>query len=166
MSLLPTLRQAIWARGQDIVIDEAVTMRERLDASVRKERDSALLFGLLATIGLVVALAGVYAVAAYSVARRTREIGIRIALGAARGRVIAEIVRDSARSVAIGIAVGLVGALMATRAIASVLFETQPTDQSMLVGVSLVLAGTALAAAWVPARRAAQIDPVATLRAE
>jgi predicted permease len=166
VSFVPTLRQAIWARGQDIVIDESTTMRERLAASIRKERASAFLFGLLAAIGLAVAIAGVYGVVAYSVARRTREIGIRIALGAARQQVVGEIVRDSARAVAVGIALGLAGALMATRAIASILFETRPNDPLTVAAVSLVLASTALTAAWIPARHAARIDPVTALRAE
>jgi predicted permease len=166
VSLLPTLRQAIWAHGHDIVIDEVATMDERLAASVRKERDSALLFGALAAIALIVAVAGVYGVVAYSVARRTREIGIRIALGANRHRVVGDIVRESARPVVAGIAIGLAGALVTTRALQSLLFETEPHDPATLTLTAVVLAGTAFAAAWLPARRATRVDPVTALRAE
>ena len=165
-ALVPAIRRAVWALGHDIVIDDVATMNERVAASVRTERDSALLFGLLAGIALVVAVAGVYGVVAYSVVQRTREIGVRIALGAGHRQVVGDVVRASAWPVAVGIAIGVCGAAVATRAVASVLFETQPTNPAIFAATALVLAVTALAAAWIPARRAALIDPVTALRAE
>src|SRR5205085_2381419 len=109
-------REAVWALDHNIVIDEVTTMRERLAAAVRTERDSATLFGLLAAIALLVAVAGVYGVVAYSVSQRTREIGIRLALGATGRRIVGDIVRESAWPVMLGIVIGLAGAAVATRA--------------------------------------------------
>ena len=165
-TLLPALREAVWAISNDIVIDEDVTMSERMAASVRTESNSALLFGLLAAIALLVAMAGVYGVVAYSVVQRTREIGLRIALGARQSQVIAEIVRASAWPVGLGMVIGLCGTAIATRAIASTLFETRPMNPAILGATAFVVAITAIAAAWVPAQRAARIDPVTALRAE
>jgi predicted permease len=165
-TLVPALRQTVWGLGDDVIIDEVATMNERLAASVRAERDSALLFGVLAALALLVAVAGIYGVVAYSVAQRTREIGIRIALGAARARVIGDIVLEAARPVVAGIVIGAAGALLATRALTTVLFQTEPMDSPTLAATALILGGTALVAAWIPARRAAQVDPVTALRAE
>ena len=165
-ALIPPVRDAVWGLGHDIVIDEVNTMDERLAAAVRTERDSAVLFGLLAAIALLIAIAGVYGVVAYSVSQRTREMGIRIALGARHSQVIGEIVREAAWPVAIGIVMGLAGAAVAARAIASLLFEIQSTDPPTYVATAVALGLTALAAAWVPARRAGRVDPVTALRAE
>jgi putative ABC transport system permease protein len=165
-TLIPAVREAVWALDRNVVIDEVTTMRERLAGAVRRERDSAMLFGLLASIALVVALAGVYGVAAYSVSMRTREMGIRIALGATSRRIVGGILRESATPLAAGIVAGLAGAIAATRALASALFGIQPTDPRAYAATALVLVLTALAAACIPARRATRVDPVTALRAE
>jgi ABC-type antimicrobial peptide transport system permease subunit len=165
-ALAPAVRDAVWSLGHDVVIDEVSTMDERLAAAVRTEHDSAVLFGLLAAIALVVAVAGVYGVVAYSVSQRTREIGIRTALGASHRQVVAGIVRESAWPVVIGIGMGMVTAVVATRALASALFEIRPTDAPTYLVTALALSLTALTAAWVPARGAARVDPVTALRAE
>ncbi|MGH8637293.1 MAG: FtsX-like permease family protein [Burkholderiales bacterium] len=148
------------------MIDEVNTMDERLAAAARTERDGAVLFGLLVAIALLVAVAGVYGVVAYSVSQRTRGMGIRIALGARHRQVVGDIVRESAWPVAIGIVMGLAGAVVATHPVASVLFEIQPTDPPTYVATALTLSLTALTAAWIPARRAARVDPVTALRAQ
>jgi predicted permease len=165
-TLLPAIRRAVWAVGDDIVIDEEATMNERLTASIRTERDSALLFCLLAVVALLVAVTGVYGVVAYSVVQRTREIGIRLALGAGHGRVVGAVVQASVWPVAVGIAIGLCGAAVATRAVASVLFGTPPVNPTTFAVAALALAAAALIAAWLPARHAARIDPTTALRAE
>jgi len=165
-TLLPAVRQTVWALGNDIVIDEMATMNERVAASVRTERNSALLFGLLAGIAVLVAVTGVYGLVAYSVVQRTREIGLHIALGATPRQVVGSVVRTSAWPVALGIAIGVGGAAVATRAIASALFETRPINPTIFAAAALVLGVTALTAAWIPARSAARIDPVSALRAE
>jgi putative ABC transport system permease protein len=105
-------------------------------------------------------------VVAYAVVQRTREIGVRLALGAGRGHVIGSIVQTSMRPVALGIAIGAALAIVATRAVASLLFHVTPTDIRTFAFTAVVVAATGLAAAWIPARRAARIDPVSTLRAE
>jgi predicted permease len=165
-SLRPAIRQAVWALGSDIVINQEATMGDRLDASMRTERTTTLLLSCLGGIALVLAIAGVYGVVAYSVVQRTREIGVRIALGAGRGHVIGSIVRTSMRPVALGIAIGAALAIVATRAVASLLFHVTPTDVRVFALTAAVVAATGLMAAWIPARRAARIDPVSTLRAE
>jgi putative ABC transport system permease protein len=165
-TLLPTMREAIWTLGQNIVIDEDTTMNERLAAAVRSERDSAVLFGLLAAIALLTAIAGVYGVVTYSVSQRTREMGVRIALGATSRQIVREVVRESAWPVAIGIATGLGGAIVAAHAVANILFGVEPTDPASYVATALALSLTALTAAWIPARHAACVDPVTALRVE
>jgi ABC-type antimicrobial peptide transport system permease subunit len=100
------------------------------------------------------------------VARRTREIGIRMAFGARPGRVVGAIVRESVTPAAIGIAMGLAAATLLTRTIQSFLFETTPTDPGTFASVAVLLAVCACVAAWIPARRAARVDPVEALRAE
>lgn len=165
-ALIPAVQEAVWALGHDIVIDEVTTMNERLAAAVRTERDSAALFGLLAAIGLLVAITGVYGVVTYSVSQRTREIGIRIALGATSRQVVGDIVQQSARPVAIGIVMGLASAVLAARALEHVLFEVPSSDPPTYAVTALALSLASLTAAWIPARRAALIDPIAALRAE
>ena len=164
--LVPAMRDAVWALGHDIVIDEVTTMDDRFAAAVRAERDSALLFGLLGAIALLTAVAGVYGVVAYSVSQRTREMGVRIALGATPGQVVREVVRESVWPVAIGIAMGVAGAIAAATMVASLLFGIGPTDPPTYLATALALVLTALTAAWIPARRAALVDPVTALRAE
>jgi ABC-type antimicrobial peptide transport system permease subunit len=109
---------------------------------------------------------GVFSVTAFAVARRTREIGVRIALGARSTNVVGTILRDALWPMALGLVVGLAGALLATRAVASFLFETEPHDPVALAGAAFVLAAGGTLATWIPARRAATVDPVVALRTE
>ena len=140
--------------------DEEV--RERLNLERLMSR-LTLLFGLLA---LTLAAVGLYGVTAYTVERRTREIGIRVAIGANRANVIAMVLRGAFRQVAIGLVIGGVLALVAGRLISSQLFEVKGHDPIALVGAALLLAVFALIAGFVPAHRAARIDPVIALRFE
>jgi ABC-type antimicrobial peptide transport system permease subunit len=125
-----------------------------------------LLLTLLGTLGLLLTLVGIFGMTAYAVARRTREIGVRIAIGATPGDVLRMMLTDVAKPVAIGIIVGLGGAALATRVIASFLFQTTPTDPSTFAAVALTIALASLLAAWIPSRRALRVDPVSALRAE
>jgi ABC-type antimicrobial peptide transport system permease subunit len=135
-------------------------------ATITTSRQRTVLLSLLGGLGLVLALVGIFGMTAYAVARRTREIGVRIALGARPDHVVRRMVADAAWPIAIGTVLGLGAATMATRVIESFLFETTPTDPVTFAAVAIVLATSGLVAAWVPARRAARVDPVAALRAE
>jgi ABC-type antimicrobial peptide transport system permease subunit len=121
------------------------------------------LFGLLA---VVLAAVGLYGVMAFAVSARTREIGIRMALGAGQARVLTQVMRESAALTSIGIALGVPGALWASRGIGSFLYGLSATDPWTYVALAVVLAIIALGAAWIPARRAAQMDPMVALRYE
>jgi ABC-type antimicrobial peptide transport system permease subunit len=121
------------------------------------------LFGLLA---VVLAAVGLYGVMAFTVAARTREIGIRMALGADRSRVLRQVLRESAVLTMMGITLGVLGALWASRAVGSFLYGLSATDPWTYVVLAIVLGGIALSAAWIPARRAADIDPMVALRYE
>jgi ABC-type antimicrobial peptide transport system permease subunit len=122
--------------------------------------------GLFGVIGLVLAAIGIYGVLSCSVAQRTREIGIRAALGATRLELIHMVLRESLTLTAVGTAIGLALSLSASRFLTALLFEVSPTDVGTLVGATTVLASIAIVAALLPARRAAAVDPSAALRAE
>ncbi|MGH7688304.1 MAG: FtsX-like permease family protein, partial [Gemmatimonadaceae bacterium] len=115
---------------------------------------------------LLLSAIGLYGIVAYGVSQRTREIGIRIALGATHGRVIALVLRDGVQFVMLGAVAGLAGALVSTRLLRAMLFQTTTTDPTTLVVVALVLAVAALVATYLPARRAAHTDPTIAIRAE
>jgi predicted permease len=163
-ALVPALHREIWAANPHIVVDQEATMDERIAASIRSERQSAVLFGLFAVVAVAIALVGVYGVAAYAMASRTKEIGIRLALGAARRDVARLVVSHALWPTLAGIVAGMAGAVTATRVVASMLYGVTPLDPVTFAGAALVLVGVALAATYVPARRAAGIDPIMSLR--
>jgi ABC-type antimicrobial peptide transport system permease subunit len=125
-----------------------------------------LIFGLFASAALALAVIGVYGVVAYAVAQRTREIGVRLALGAQPSRIVGRVVRHGLTLAGIGIALGAAAAYGVTRFIAAILYGTEPTDPWTFGAVALMLVACAAAASLAPARRAARVDPVVTLRAE
>jgi ABC-type antimicrobial peptide transport system permease subunit len=125
-----------------------------------------LLLSMLAAFGLLLTLVGIFSMTAYAVARRTREIAVRMALGARSVQVAGVMIRDAVWPLPFGIAAGLAGDYYATRIVASFLFQVAPHEAVMLGAVVVVLAATACFAAWLAARRAASIDPVAALRAD
>jgi ABC-type antimicrobial peptide transport system permease subunit len=125
-----------------------------------------MMLSALGGLGLLLTLVGIFATTAYAVARRTREVGIRMALGARSARIVLAIVRDAAAPVACGLIIGIAASIATTRVIAAFLFETTPTEPLVLSIAAMAVAATALAAAWIPARRAAHVDPVAALRAD
>jgi ABC-type antimicrobial peptide transport system permease subunit len=149
--------------------DETVEVRPlsaQVDATIVKERMMATLAAAFGVLALVVACVGLYGLLACSVARRTREIGIRLALGAQRTQVVAQVLRGAALLVVIGIAAGLPAAWAASRWIASMLFELQPTDPATIAAAIALLATAAHVAAYVPAHRAARVEPLTALRHE
>lgn len=132
-----------------------------------RQRLQAQVFGVFASLALLLASIGIYAVISYAVAQRTRELGVRMALGATRGQVMALVLSHSARLALIGVAIGVVaGALALTRVLAGLLYEVRPSDPTTFVGVSLVLGLVAMLATVTPARRAARVDPLIAIRAE
>ncbi len=166
LRLAPAVRREIWSIDRDIVISEVATMDERVALTMRAERDSAVLFGLFAVAALVMAAIGVYGVAAYAIAQRTKEIGIRIALGAARRDVSRLVVSQTLFPTLIGVAVGVAGAAMATKLVASMVYGLTPLNPATFAVAVLVLVAVALGATWLPARRATRIDPLTALRSQ
>ncbi|HEY5218503.1 MAG TPA: FtsX-like permease family protein, partial [Gemmatimonadaceae bacterium] len=125
-----------------------------------------LLLGVAAVVALLIGAMGIYGVIAYLVALRTREIGVRLALGAQPTDVRRMVVRGAVGDAAAGVALGLIGAALMTRGLATLLFGVSPTDPLALTAASVLLLGTAIAASWVPARRVARLDPAMALRSE
>ncbi|MGH9161573.1 MAG: ADOP family duplicated permease [Vicinamibacteraceae bacterium] len=164
--LAEQLRRAAHAVGPAVIVERVRSGRDLFADRVATPRQQTTMLSLLGGLGLLLALVGIFGTTAYAVARRTQEVGIRMALGARPGRMVGTIVGDAAWPVALGIAIGLASAVVVTRVIASFLFETEPTDPLTLGATIVVLAVTALMAAWIPARHAAHVDPVKALRAE
>jgi putative ABC transport system permease protein len=136
------------------------------DAAVANRSTQLTLVGGFAALALLLASIGLYGVLSYTVARRASEIGLRMALGAPRGRVVGSIVRSALLTAVIGLAIGLAGSLALSRLLSSSLFGVQPTDPATLAAVSAAVLLVTLLASYVPARRAADIDPVSALRTE
>jgi predicted permease len=135
-------------------------------ASLGSRRFNVILIGFFGITALLLATSGVFGVTAYSVSRRTREIGVRVALGAATGDVMRMIVGQGLRTILIGVAIGITSALVLTRTMKSLLFGITATDPLTFGGVTLLLVGAALLACYIPARRATQVDPMVALRDE
>jgi len=142
------------------------TLEEYLTDRSSARRFNLLLLGVFATVALLLGAIGIYGVMAYSVAERTQEIGIRIALGAQRRDVIALVLGQGVKLVGIGITLGLTGAWALTRVLTTLLYEVKPTDPLTFVGVPVLLLAVALLACWLPARQAASVDPLTALRYE
>jgi len=166
--LVTNLRSQLVALDASKFWDEVRPMRDVINGSgsVRLRRFVLILLGNFAAIALLLAAVGTYGVMAYSVADRTREIGIRVALGATRSKVLTHVLAETLRLTLAGLVIGAVAAQALTRFIASMLFGVSSTDAVTYVGVAVVLAGVALLASYVPARRATEIDPLVALRQE
>jgi putative ABC transport system permease protein len=155
-------------RGLDrgLPLYAVASMNEILGRSVASQRYNAVLLALFALLAVSLSAVGIYGVISYSVSRRTRDIGVRMALGAQKTHVIRIVVEQGLRLTLIGVGIGIVGALALTRFLSSLLYGVKPTDPVTFVAVSLLLTGIALLACYIPARRAARVDPVVALRYE
>ena len=162
----PMLRQALAEIDPDLTIRRILPMTAQVALNFRLNRLMARLTGAYGLLALLVAAIGLYGVTAYAVARRTREIGVRMALGANRLRVIVEVVMGAAAQTGLGLLIGLPLALAAAGTLGSLLFEVRPRDPLVFAEAALVLASSAVIAAFIPARRAASIDPARALRSE
>jgi predicted permease len=166
LAMARTLREAIWSLDPDQTITSMFTFDDIVGEAVARPRLLTVLLGSFGVLALVLGALGIYGVLAYQVSRRRREIGVRVALGAHPGMVERMIVGRGLVLAGVGVAVGLAGAFGLTRYIRGVLFGVTPTDPATFVGVVVVLAATTALAGWIPARRAAAVDPVTALRAE
>jgi ABC-type antimicrobial peptide transport system permease subunit len=166
--LLPSLVGQIRSIDPDLGTVRDAVISERIhDSPVAALRRSATwLVGGFAGFAVLLGGVGLYGVVAYSVGQRTREIGLRLAMGAEQRSVVALVLRDAARVTALGIVLGLAGAVAAASAMRALLFETPPWDVSTLLGVAFVLAAVSMLASYAPARRAAAVDPIQALRVE
>jgi putative ABC transport system permease protein len=164
--LLREVSQAVWSVNPNLPIAHVRTLREVYDGSLARTSFTLLLLGIAGGMALLLGLAGIYGVIAYSVSQRTREIGIRIALGAQNTEVRRMFVRHGARLAVIGIACGIGAALALTRFMSSMLFDVSPLDPLTYLGVSLGLVSAAVFASYLPAVRATMVDPVVALRSE
>jgi putative ABC transport system permease protein len=166
LSLAGPVRNQIAALDKDQAVFNVRTMEQALSRSVAARRFSMILLAVFAMLALVLAAVGIYGVISYSVAQRTREVGIRMALGARTIYVIRLVVRDGLKLVLIGVAVGLAGAFALTRLMTTLLFGVTPTDALTYATVAVVLVVVALIACCIPARRATKVDPLVALRFE
>ncbi|HWS54894.1 MAG TPA: ABC transporter permease [Pyrinomonadaceae bacterium] len=163
-SLAATVRQTVWEVDKDQPVSNISTMEEVLSDSIARQRFSMLLLAVFAGVALLLAAVGIYGVMSYTVAQRTHEIGIRMALGAQKRDVLKLAVGQGLKLVLVGVVIGLVASLALTRVMSSLLFGVSATDPATLVVISLVLIGVALLASYIPARRAAKVDPMIALR--
>jgi predicted permease len=164
--LVEEVKKQVWSVDGQIPVGDVHAMDELIAVSLAQQRFNMLLLGLFAALALILAAVGIYGAMAYSVNQRTHEIGIRTALGAQPRDVLRLVMRDGAKIALFGIASGIAGALALTRLMGSLLFEVKPTDPATFAGVAILLALVALAACYIPARRAMRVDPMVALRYE
>ena len=161
-----SLRQAVASVDPTQPVFDLRSMQDRVEETWATPKLMAFLLGTFAGLALLLAIVGIYGVMAYNGQRRTREIGVRLALGARRRQIVQMMLNQGMRMLGIGLLIGFGGALAASRVLRSLLFEVSATDPAIYIGVCAVLAVAAVVACWIPARRAARVNPMITLRAE
>ena len=165
-AVFDAVRREVRALDKDLPLADMTTMKEVIAGPILQGQTVMLFLGAFAALALVLASVGIYSVISYAVTQRTQEIGIRMALGANRRNVTTLVVRHGLMLAALGVAVGCGGGLAVTRFLSSLLFEVRPTDPVTFVAVSAILAAVALVACYIPAHRAAKVDPMVALRCE
>jgi len=166
MNLTNAIRQEVWGIDRNVPITETRTMEQILATVTTQPRFNTILLGIFAAVALILAGVGIYGVLSYSVTQRTREIGIRIALGAKRGDVLRLVVRQGMLLTLLGVAIGLAASFALTRLMASMLYGVSATDPATFALIALILTGVAFGACYAPARRATKVDPMVALRCE
>jgi putative ABC transport system permease protein len=165
-SLAQAITSEVFAVDPDQSITRLATMNELISESVARRRFNMTLLGGFAALALVLAAIGIYGVISYGVSQRTREIGVRLAMGAQQNDVVRMVLADGLKLATAGVGIGVFGAFALTRVMASLLYEVSPADPATFVGVPVLLALAAVAASYVPALRATRVDPVLALRHE
>lgn len=160
------MREASDHLSKEEVVTGFATVHAIIQSSLASRRFAVMLLGSFAVLALVLAAIGLYGVMAYAVGRRTHEIGIRMALGAERGAILKMVVAKGLKLALLGVTPGVIGALGLTRLLSGLLYGVKPTDPVTLIVVSCVLTLVGLVASYIPARRAAKVDPVVALRHE
>ena len=166
LSLLAAIKEQVWAVDKELPIYQVSTMDQLLAESVAQRRFNALLLGVFAGLALLLASVGLYGVMSYAVSQSTREIGIRLALGAQAGNVLKLVMGQGMVLTLIGLGVGIAGAFGLTRLLSNLLYGVTATDPLTFIAVSVLLMGVAFAACYLPARRATKVDPMVALRHE
>jgi putative ABC transport system permease protein len=165
-ALVPVIRGMVASLDKNVALSEVQTMDQVVAEATAEPRFYLLLLATFAAVALTLAGVGIYGVMSYSVSRRTQEIGIRMALGAQTSHVIRMVVGQGAILATVGVVVGLIGALAVTRLMSGLLYGVRPNDPITFIAVAAVMSGIALIASYIPARRAANVDPMVALRYE
>jgi len=165
-ALTTAVREQVASLDRDVPLTQVRVFNEYMSRTLAKPRFNALLLSIFAGTALLLTAIGIYGVLAYSVSQRTNEIGIRIALGAAQSNIFRLVVGEAMLLVAISMAIGLLGAFMATHFLSSLLYGVAAWDPITFASIATLIAAVAFLACWLPARRAARVDPVTALRAE
>ena len=166
MSLVPAVRRIVREVDPDLLLTRVAAMEDVVNDSMARARLMMLLMFVGAGTALLLGVIGIYGVLSYTVRQRTSELGVRIALGATPGHVVSMVVRQGALMSFAGIAIGLVAAFTLTRFLGSLLYEVSPSDPVAFTSMAVLLLVVALAASYLPARRAGRIDPVRALKGE
>jgi putative ABC transport system permease protein len=165
-TLVAGITEVVHKVEPDLPVTHVLTMNDQLSEAISPRRFSAILIGIFAALALVLSAVGIYGVMSYTVSQRTQEIGIRMAMGAQRGTVQSMILAQSLKLTLAGVAIGLIGAAVLVRFLVALLFGVGAYDAVTFGGVALLLIVVALAASYLPARRAVRVDPMAALRSE
>ena len=166
MDVLPAVQEQVWALDPQLPVSDVRTMEERLGASHAQRRFTMLLLGAFAGVAVILACVGIYGVISYAVSQQMHELGLRIALGARPGDVLRLVVGKGLVLTVGAVAIGLIAAFGLTRTMSSLLFQVSSLDPLTFSGVAVLLTGVAIAACWLPARRATKVDPMVALRTE